>query len=382
MTIKQLIYFLALVDAGQFTQAAASAQVAQPTLSRQIRTLESELGETLFTRAADGVRLTPAGQALLPLARRIVADTETARLEVSELSGLRRGRLRLGATPSLWVSVVADVLAEFHERYPAVGLRVAEGGSQDLVRDLERGQLDSALIIVPSGSPDRATGGLTLTPVLHEELVAVVPAAPGRVGAHLGDRVGIAELARLPLVLNRPGYDLREVTLAACAAVGVAPRIAVEGGEMDAVLRMVERGLGVAVVPSVVLVGGRPGLRAVHLDGTGSAHRTIALAHRSDVAPTRAAEAFRETLLAVLSDTARAGGLPPGVRAIGPGSQDSAAASLSPSPPSGPTDTAPSPSHAANSSGASSIPPATRADSCPTRRTRRGRAAPRPTGRP
>jgi DNA-binding transcriptional LysR family regulator len=116
-------------------------------------------------------------------------------------------------------------------------------------------------------------------------------------------------------VVHRPGYELREVVLSACAAAGVTPRIAVEGGEMDAVLRMVERGLGVAIVPSLVLTG-RHGLHTTRLDGSGWTHRTIALAHRTDVAPTRAAEAFRETLLAVLARTSRTGGLPPGVRFI------------------------------------------------------------------
>ena len=118
-------------------------------------------------------------------------------------------------------------------------------------------------------------------------------------------------------MVNRPGYELREVVLSACAAAGVTPRIAVEGGEMDAVLRMVEAGLGVAIVPSLVLTG-RPGLRPTRLDGSGWTHRTIALAHRTDVAPTRAADAFRETLLAVLARTSRTGALPPGVRFIHP----------------------------------------------------------------
>jgi DNA-binding transcriptional LysR family regulator len=124
-------------------------------------------------------------------------------------------------------------------------------------------------------------------------------------------------------VVNRPGYELREVTLAACAAAGVTPRIAVEGGEMDAVLRMVERGLGVAIVPSLVLAG-HPTLRATRLDASGEhaerawSHRTISLAHRTDVAPTRAAQAFREDLLSVLARTSRTGHLPPGVRYVHP----------------------------------------------------------------
>ena len=307
MTIKQLSYFLAVVDTGRFTQAAALCHVAQPTLSKQIRSLESDLGESLLTRSHDNITPTAAGEALLPLARRIVADSETARMEIAELAGLRRGRLRLGATPSLCVSVVADVLAVFHPRYPGIALHIAEGGSQDLVADLQRGQLDLALVI----GRERAGDDLELTPVLREELVAV--AAPGV--ADLGDDIGIAALAAYPLVINREGYELREVTLTACAAAGVTPRIAVEGGEMDAVLRMVERGLGVAIVPSLVLAG-HPTLHPTRLHGGDWSHRTISVAHRTDVAPTRAAQAFREDLLTVHSRTARTGGLPPGVRFV------------------------------------------------------------------
>jgi DNA-binding transcriptional LysR family regulator len=341
VTLKQLVYFLAVADSGRFVQAAAEVRIAQPTLSRQIQTLEDDLGETLFTRGRDHVTLTAAGETLLPLARRIVADVETARFEIAELAGLRRGRLRVGATPSICVGVLADVLAVFHDSYPGISLQIREGGSQDLVADLEDGQLDLALVIHQqdragvagrpssgragararagrSGPPPVGDTPLRLTPVLREELVAI-SAAGGRSGLDeaLGDHAGIVELARHPLVVNRPGYELREVVLSACAAAGVTPRIAVEGGEMDAVLRMVEAGLGIAIVPSLVLTG-RHGLRPTRLDGSGWTHRTIALAHRTDVAPTRAADAFRETLLAVLARTSRTGGLPTGVRFIHP----------------------------------------------------------------
>jgi DNA-binding transcriptional LysR family regulator len=316
VTLKQLVYFLAVADTGRFVQAAAEVRIAQPTLSRQIQSLEDDLGETLFTRGRDHVTLTAAGETLLPLARRIVADVETARLEIAELAGLRRGRLRVGATPSLCVGVLADVLAVFHASYPGISLQIREGGSQDLVTDLEDGQLDLALVIHQRDRPPAGDVPLLLTPVLREELVAI-SAAGGQAGLDeaLGDHAGIVELARHPLVVNRQGYELREVVLSACAAAGVTPRIAVEGGEMDAVLRMVERGLGVAIVPSLVLAG-RHGLHTTRLDGSGWTHRTIALAHRTDVAPTRAADAFRETLLAVLARTSRTGGLPPGVRFI------------------------------------------------------------------
>jgi DNA-binding transcriptional LysR family regulator len=213
VTLKQLVYFLAVADAGRFVQAAGEVRIAQPTLSRQVQALEDDLGETLFTRGRDHVTLTAAGETLLPLARRIVADVETARLEIAELAGLRRGRLRVGATPSLCVGVLADVLSVFHTSYPGISLQIREGGSQDLVADLEDGQLDLALVIHQRGGTVTATAGraattgdaaLRLTPVLREELVAV-SAAGGQVGLDeaLGDHAGIVEIARHPLVLNR-----------------------------------------------------------------------------------------------------------------------------------------------------------------------------------
>src|SRR5690606_16495234 len=120
-------------------------------------------------------------------------------------------------------------------------------------------------------------------------------------------------------LMFRPGYDLREATISACRAAGFEPRFAVEGGEMDAVLRFVEVGLGVAVVPSMVLAG-RPGLRGTPLvlpdeEARRGRHRpgllrTIALAHRKDVELTHAARAFQETLETFLVEASLAGSLP------------------------------------------------------------------------
>lgn len=137
--LQQLAYFVAVAEVRHFTQAAEILRVAQPSLSKQIRALESELSVSLFSRARGNITLTPAGEALLPLAKRILADVETARLEVQELAGLKRGRVRLGATPSLCAGLLADVLRRFHDAYPGIQLLVEEGGSRDLVRELTRG---------------------------------------------------------------------------------------------------------------------------------------------------------------------------------------------------------------------------------------------------
>ncbi|MEO3872614.1 LysR family transcriptional regulator [Nonomuraea sp. B12E4] len=307
MQLQQLAYFVAVAEARHFTQAAERMGVAQPSLSKQVKALESDLGAPLFSRARGNVTLTAAGEALLPLARRMLADADTARQEVAELAGLRRGRVRLGATPSLCAGLLADALARFHRAYPGIELLVEEGGSRDLVRALARGQLDMSLIIMPLQSDDPS---LVTREILKENLVVVSPShAPAK-----STYMEIGELRSRQMVMFRPGYDLREATLAACRHAGFEPVLAVQGGEMDAVLRFVEAGLGVAVVPSMVL-DGRPGLSGTPLAPPGLT-RTIALAHRKDVEPTRAAQAFRETLLSFVVEAGHEGTLPQGVELI------------------------------------------------------------------
>ncbi|MEU9487974.1 LysR substrate-binding domain-containing protein [Streptomyces decoyicus] len=290
MQLQQLRYFTAVADTRHFTRAAEREHVAQPSLSQQIRSLERELGAELFHRARGHITLTDAGETLLPFARRILADAETARREVQEVARLRRGRLRLGAPPSLCASLVPDVLRAFHTTYPGVELIVTEDGSQDLVRALADGALDLALIITPL--PVQAPA-LVTSDLLREELVVVsAPDRPAPVGRRT--RIRVEDLQDRPLAMFRRGYDLREFTTAACRAAGFEPTFTVEGGEMDAVLGFVRAGLGIAVVPS--MVAERSGLRVTRFSTPGM-HRVVSVAHRGDVSPPRAARELERILM-------------------------------------------------------------------------------------
>ena len=113
MNLEQLAGFVEVAATGHFTKAAAALHLAQPSLSRQISTLEKELGAELFHRAHGHISLTADGQTLLPTARRMLADAEAVRRDMDELAGLRRGRIRLGATPTLCVSLVAEAISRF-----------------------------------------------------------------------------------------------------------------------------------------------------------------------------------------------------------------------------------------------------------------------------
>ncbi len=299
MQLQQLRYFVMVEETRHFTQAADILGVSQPTLSKQIHSLEATLGAPLFERARNAVVLTAAGETLLPLARRIVTDADAARHAVQEIVGLRRGRVRVGATPSLCASLVPAVFRRFRAEHPEIELHVNEGSSQDMIAHLLARDLDLALIVEPDHGVDPA---LRSTAVLHESLVIASVEPPTD-----QPYVSLADLRDTPMVMFRPGYDLRDATLEACRRAGFTPRFSVEGGEMDAVLAFVEAGLGVALVPSMVL-GNRPLLRATPLAPPGM-RRTIALAHRRRATLPHAALALRATLL----DHIATGELPEGV---------------------------------------------------------------------
>ncbi|GGF31531.1 LysR family transcriptional regulator [Subtercola lobariae] len=289
MNLEQLRSFVEVAELGNFTRAAEHLHLAQPSLSRQISSLESDLGTDLFQRARGGSTLTTAGESLLPLARRMLTDADSVRRELAELAGLQRGRVRLGATPTLCISLVAEVLSAFHAEHPAIELHLSEQGSRRLLDQLAGGELDLALITTSdSASAER----FTVTPLLVEELV-VISAASGP-AITTGDSITLAELARLPQIVFSQTYDLRSTTDAAFHAANLTPEVVLEGAEMDAVLRFVERGLGVAIVPAMVLID-RPGLRSVRLEGP-TISRTISLARPAGLAPTSAVAVLQRTI--------------------------------------------------------------------------------------
>ena len=295
MNLEQLTGFVEVARLGSFTRAAEELHLAQPSLSRQIASLEQDLGAELLHRARSGSTPTSAGELLLPLARRMLADAESVRRELAELAGLERGRVRLGATPTLCISLVAEVLNAFHAAHPAIELHLAEDGSRSLFDRLARGELDLALVTTSTAA---VVGAFTVTPLLVEELVVVSSAA--RPPLADGDAIGLAAVAGLPQIVFNSSYDLRRTTDAAFAAAGLEPDVVLEGAEMDAVLRFAERGLGVAIVPAMVLQG-RPGLRSIRLEEP-VLRRTISLARPADLAPTAAVRVMQRTIAA----TARA----------------------------------------------------------------------------
>jgi len=288
--LHQLVYVTAVAEERSFTRAAARLHLAQPSLSRQIGLLERELGVQMFFRGpgAGPVELTGDGLALLPFIRRVLADVDATTAEARALTGLTRGRLTVGATPSLATRFLPRALAEFHASYAQISLSVVETGSRELTRRVADGEVDLALVVAPNTDPMVAT-----TPLFEDRLVLAVPR-----GHPLARRrsVRIPDLDGLAMVIFREGYDLRSTTLAACRQAGASPRLVSEGGEMDGVIALVASGLGAAVIPELVV---RPDDDIVALPfAPPGLSRTIEIAQRSDRPLSRAAQAMATVLRA------------------------------------------------------------------------------------
>jgi DNA-binding transcriptional LysR family regulator len=248
MDIRALEQFVAVAEELNVTRAAARVHAAQSTVSAALRSLERELGATLLERTTRSVRLTPAGERVLPAARAAVAAVEQARDLARDPAAGLRGRVRVGTFSALDLIDLPVALAAFRAEHPGVELTLAVSprGSAGLQDDLVRGRLDVALVS-PLGSPDLTTRRLRAHP-----FVAVLP--PGH---RLARRrtLRLADLADEEWVDTPPGFGNRVMLDDALRRAGVARRLVVEAGDLPSAAAYVRAGLGVAVLPDAVPLG-------------------------------------------------------------------------------------------------------------------------------
>lgn len=272
MELRQLRYFAAVARRRHFTNAAAALHVAQPALSQQIRALERELGVELFDRTGRRVRLTPAGEALLVHAERVLTEVARAETAMAEFAGLLRGRVVVGALPSLAEHQLPALLAGFHARHPGLELALREESSAQLLALLAGGEVDLAILHQsPAATPP---ADVVLDPLFTEDLVAVV--APDSPLAARG-ALPLAALRDEPFVTSRPGSAIRHTLLQACADAGFTPRVAFESGGAATVRALAAAGLGVAVLPRSEAAAAGPPVAAIAIDPP-RLTRTVALA--------------------------------------------------------------------------------------------------------
>ena len=241
MELRKLAYFDAVVRDGSFTKAAQRLHVAQPAVSAQIRRLESELGTTLLERTTRRVALTHAGELFVARARQALAQLDAARGDLAELSAVRRGRVRIGATQVLGSLDLPASLASFRHRYPGVSLTLHTGLIAKLLGLLDAGDVD--LILGPVH--DDLPAAFHARPLAPESLVLVTP--PGHPLA-AGRDVALAAAGDEPFVCLPADSRLHAILAGAAAAEGFVPRIEFETYSPASIRELVAAGLGVALL--------------------------------------------------------------------------------------------------------------------------------------
>lgn len=286
MRIRDLEWLLAVADHEHVTDTAAVLGITQPTLSRALARVETELGARLFERAADGVHLTPIGRTVVDGAREVVARHDQLVADVRGELDPESGVARLAFLDSMATSLVPQLLREFHELAPRVRVLLRQEPAHELEADLARGAVDLA---ITSARP--AGHGWHL--LQEERLVVAVPPThrlAGRARLRLGDLAGEA------LVTTPTGFGFRALVDGLLRDAGVALEISFESQDLATIEGLVAAGLGVAIVPEAIV--GLSGTHGIQILGSPGARRTIGLTWRTDRQLTPAAERLRAAIVA------------------------------------------------------------------------------------
>ena len=246
MDVRQLDYFAHVADAGSFSRAARLLSVAQPALSRQIRALEVELRQTLFLRNGRGVTLTPAGTLLLAHARGILQQVRRARSELDESRSAPVGRVALGVPPSVGRVLSGPLVAEFRKRFPRADISIAEGLTVHILEWLTMGRVDVGIVYNPPPS-----ASVELRPFIDQPLCLI---GPKQKRAGSAASVELRHLPKHPLIIPTRPHTIRMLVESRLSALGLKPAIALEIDGIRAILDLVARGHGYAVLPRHALI--------------------------------------------------------------------------------------------------------------------------------
>ncbi|MDT8893760.1 LysR family transcriptional regulator [Halomonas sp. I1] len=245
MTVKQLRAFLAVAQTLSFTQACERLHLSQPALSLTIKGLEDTLGGRLLNRSTRSVRLTPEGETLLPLAKRLLADWDNTEEMLRQRFTLRLGSVAVAAMPSFAGNQLPALLASFRQRHPGINVTVHDVINEDVIDMVRQGRVELGIAFEPEASET-----LWVDPLFVDRFVAVVPA-----DSPLADRDDLDWTQLLTqdfITLQRPSM-VRRMLERRLADDGISLAVAFESHQLTTVGRMVADGLGVSAVPSLCI---------------------------------------------------------------------------------------------------------------------------------
>jgi DNA-binding transcriptional LysR family regulator len=251
MRLEQLQAFLAIAETGSFQQAARKCGVTQSTISRQIQALEGDLGLELFHRTGQA-KLTLGGERLLPRARKICQEWQTATQELADLVAGKQPELCIAAIHSLCAYYLPPVLQKFCHAYPDVQLRVTSLGSDRALKVLKDGLVDLAIVM---NNRFLISGREMVVEVLYDEPIEVLTASNHPLAQY--ERIPWSELIRYPQVVFKDGYGMQRLVQDRFERLEATLQAALEVNTLDAFRGVVRQGELVALLPHSALVEAR-----------------------------------------------------------------------------------------------------------------------------
>jgi LysR family nitrogen assimilation transcriptional regulator len=245
--LRQLTALVTVAEVGSVTKAARLLHVVQPAVTRQIRTLEEEIGVPLFDRTRQGMVLTAAGGVLVERARRALHELERARMEIRPDPGEVTGIVSVGLLESVTDILAPPLAAAVADRYPGIELRILTAYSGHLQEWLDSGDIDVSLLYNLTDAPS-----LALVPLLREKLWVV---APPDAGLAPGSAMPWEAVLAHPLVLPVTGHGLRALIDQARSSVARQPRITIQTNSMHLQKNLVLAGHGWTVLPAAGVAG-------------------------------------------------------------------------------------------------------------------------------
>lgn len=244
MEIRHLQYVMELARLRSFTKAAEALHITQPTLSKMIKNLEEELGVELFSRIGKRVELTDAGKVIWNQGQDILQSFNNLTTELSDLTNLNKGTIRIGLPPMAGSSFFPGVMSRFRERYPGLTLHMVEDGSKKLEKEVAEGHLDMAVVLLPTNEAMFETYS-----IVQEEIRVIVQAEHP-----LAERTEVAlkELAEEPFILFREDFALHDVITQECVRAGFQPEVLYRSSQWDFIREMAAAGLGLALLPETI----------------------------------------------------------------------------------------------------------------------------------
>jgi len=275
MNFRALKYFVKLSELRHFSKAADACFVSQPTLSTQIRKLEDELGVSLVERAPRNVMLTPVGEDIAHRARHVLRDIEHLKSAARRSRDPATGTLKLGIFPTLAPYLLPHVIPVIRQRYPELGLQLAEEKTEDILSMLEQGRLDAGLLALPVEEH-----GLEVETLFEEPFVMAMPSSHP-----LTDKqsIKLKDLEGEELLLLEEGHCLRHHALEVCDLAGAHERVDFHATSMETLRQMVAANTGVTLMPVLAVKPPIPPTGNITLRpfDAPAPSRTIALVWRS-----------------------------------------------------------------------------------------------------